>query len=427
MFRFTQRWPLLPGLLMVGLFLYMTGTGFGGTPDSVHYLWAARSFRDTGQLVSPDGSAYRFWGPLYPLLLSVFFGNNWVRVLHGTALVVQLLLWSKIAKWFIPSKWASLLPWLLALSAAVLTPAKFIWSEVVFGAIAAAYFYGLLAWLRKDQINYLLLATAAGFLLPLQRTSGFFLLAGAGAGMLLTGAWRGRRWALAGHWLCCAVGGLAWNYYAEVVAGPPVYQALRGWGALGNSVADYGFVLVRWLVPLSISWRELLPGLWAASLLGMLWLLWPQRHAEKAAIGACTQPSPDSADGLRLLWWTLVVTIVALLVATNATRAAAGTHDAERYIAVLAGPVLLLALASWQRAASSIPFKNPKWRGAGNILLAALLIYSAARVARNAHGQRQRTAVVWPLGAPAQKAGYIEKGKAADAAFPQTLEAKKNH
>ncbi len=389
------------GLLV--LFGYLTGPGLGGTGDSRHYLGTALHLRQTGQLTDVDGLPYRFWGPLYPGLLALCYAPWAVRLLHGAALLGSLVLWSRLGEKLLPPGRAQWLPPLLALSTAVLVPAKFVWAETVFGLLAAGYFVSLLAWLRSGHGGWLGLATALGFLLPLQRTSGFFLLAGAAAGLLATGATRGRWRPLALHGLLGAAGGLAWNYYAEVSSGPPVYQHVYGLAKLGNSVADYGFVLGRWFVPLATGWRAQWPLLWAVGLPGLLALLWPLAGWERGgagrsfAPGAAPVPLFGSGAALRLLWWVLVVDLLAHFVAVNLHRGAAGLHDAERYLAALAGPVLLLGLARWPAAAG--------WRRLGGGLLAAWLAYSAGRIAHNAYRLRARPPVAWPP----EPAGAVRK------------------
>ena len=388
----------MPGLVTLALFLYMTWPGFGGTSDSRHYLWAAHTLREAGRLLAPDGTLYRFWGPLYPTLLAVCCSPAAVRVLHGTALVVHLVLWGRMGYWLLPPGRAAGLPWVVALSAAVLVPAKFIWSETVFGALAAAYCYALLAWSRNGRPGWLGLATAAGLLLPLQRTAGFFLLAGAGVGLLLTGHWRGHGRALLLHWAGCAGGGLAWNYYAEVVAGPALYQTPRAWDALG-SAADYGYVLARWFVPLAASWRPQIPGLWALLLPILLLVLHPKDEPAPNIADGRGVPPPAAAVQLRLLWWVVLLTVGALLLATNAGRAAAGPHSAERYGAVLVGPVGLLALMRWPGATTGPRFWRRAWQWTGRTLLAGWLAYSAVRAGHNAQQLRQREPLAWPTAA----------------------------
>ncbi|MDO7845832.1 hypothetical protein Q5H92_05650 [Hymenobacter sp. M29] len=393
-----RRWHLLlPLLALMGLFLYMTATGFGGTSDSNYYQWAAHTWRESGRLLAPDGRPYRYWGPLYPLLLAAFYGPMGVRVLHGASLLIYLGLWSKIGARLLPAGQRVWLPWLVALSAAVLVPAKYVWSETVFGALGAIYLYALLAWTRQQHTGWLGLATVAGFLLPLQRTAGFFLLAGAWAGLVLTGQWRGRWRVLLLHGLGCVAGGLAWNYYAEVLAGPKLYQATRPWDAWG-SVADYGFVLVRWLVPLGASWRDAVPTLWIGVLPVFLACLFPLKNETPPAASSTPDklPTANASQELRLLWWAVVVNVAALLFATGALRAATGPHNAERYCAALVGPVVLLVLARWPDAPAVGGRKGKLLHWLGGTLLAGWLAYSAVRAGHNAEQLRARPAMVWP-------------------------------
>ena len=400
-----KRWPLLPLLALLGLFLYMTATGFGGTSDSAYYQWAAHTWRESGQLLAPDGRPYRYWGPLYPLLLAGFYGPTGVRLLHGAALLAYLWLWARIGQRLLPASRRGWLPWLVALSAAVLVPAKYVWSETVFGALGALYFYALLHWTRQNQASWLWLATAAGFLLPLQRTAGFFLLAGAWAGLLLTGKWRGQWRPLLLHGLGCVAGGLAWNYYAEVLAGPKLYQATRPWDAWG-SVADYGFVLVRWLLPLGAAWREAAPELWVVALPVLLAGLFPAcitNGTPAPASGPDELPAATALRELRLLWWAVLVNVGALLLATGALRAATGPHNAERYCAALVGPVVVLVLARWPHARNLPAGKATLLRWAGGVLLGGWLAYSAVRAGHNAQQLRARPAVAWPTASAGPK------------------------
>ncbi|MFD2720115.1 hypothetical protein ACFST9_15435 [Hymenobacter monticola] len=398
MVLYFRRWPwLLPLIVLLGLFAYMTATGLGGTSDSIYYQWAAHTWRESGQLLAPDGRPYRYWGPLYPLLLAWLYGPTGVRVLHGAALAIYLVLWALIGNRLLPTARRQWLPWLVALSAAVLVPAKYIWSETVFGALAAIYCYSLLAWTRQKQTGWLWVATMAGFLLPLQRTAGLFLLAGAWAGLLLAGLGREKWRVLLLHGAACVVGGLAWNYYAEVLAGPKLYQSTRPWDAWA-SVADYGFVLVRWLLPLGASWRDAVPALWVVALPGLLAALFPLRKSTSLAVASKTTESADTVvlRELRLLWWAVLVNIVALLLATGALRAATGPHNAERYCAALVGPVVLLVLARWPDKGTIPADKKKLVRWVGGVLLGGWLAYSAVRAGHNAQQLRARPAMAWP-------------------------------
>lgn len=356
--------------VLAALYWHMTGKGLHTTTDSIYYLSAAKSWRETGQLQDPDGSPYRYWGPLYPLLLSLGLSTWATRALHGMALVSNLVLWSWIGKNLLPQRRALVLPWALALSTALMVPAAFVWSETVFAVLLAGYCGALVAWRQSGRNGWLALATGAAFLLPLQRTAGMVLLAGIGVGLVLYHN-RPRRWGLLlMHWVVSAAGGVAWNYYAERVAGT---RPDRGFGTLAKlwgSLADYGFVLLRWFLPLPAAGRALWASLFAVALPVGLALLW-------LGVAKNTREATQNRPALRLLWVAAVVYVLGLLLAVNMTRGATGLYDAERYLAVLSGPVLLLALAAWP----PVERRGLRWvqRGA----LAVWLLYSAVRVGHN--------------------------------------------
>ncbi len=410
-----QKLEILAALLLLGLFAWMTAPGFGGTSDSAHYLATARHLRQGAGLVDVDGLPYRYWGPLFPVLLAVLQSPLALRLLHGAALLGHLLLWSRLGRGLLPAARARWLPLLLALSTAVLVPTKFVWAETVFELLAASYFGALMRWLHTNRGGWLMLATSAGFLLPLQRTSGVFLLGGAAVGLLVTGIVRGRWRGLSAHGLACASGFLAWNYYAEVLAGPPVYQALGDGPKLVATLADYGFVLWRWLLPLATSWRVATPTLWALALPVFLLLLWP-RYAALNVHQPTGQPAtqPAAAATQRLLWWVLLINIIAHVAATNLARGAAGLHDTERYLTAVAAPVILLVLAAWPARLNH--------RSTSSIVLALWLLYSAVRVAHNAHKLRSTPVVEWAFG-PGDQSVSPTPATAAPAANPGTAPA----
>ena len=389
-------------LVQLALFLYTTAPGLAGTSDSRLYLHAAHTLRATGQLLHPDGSPYRYWPPLYPLLLAAVGSLNGARLLQGTALLGSLLLWSWLGRQLLPRRRALLVPLLLALSAPGLLVGKFVWAECVFILLVAAYIAALLQWLRTARAEWAVLATVAGVLLPLQRTLGLFLLAGVGV-VLLLGAWRNLaargRWQLLVHLLLSGLGGILWQAYALlVVAAPSRYHPPRGWGQLLSSLADYGFVLGHWLLPLPVSARAGLPNvLWVAILLGLFTVLWPRQRpgrqveellSARGLAGEPANPTFPAASGhcfstqlVREVLWGAAVALVALVaVLTVFAQSAAGVHDAERYASVLFGPMVLLVLAAW-------PARAPRWMG--QLLLGLWLLGLAGRAMHVARDLRQ--------------------------------------
>jgi hypothetical protein len=374
-------WVLLiaAGLVQMALFAYAAAPGLAGTSDSRFYLHAAQTLRQTGQLLNPDGTAYRFWPPLYPVLLGVCGSPAIVRVMHGACLLGSLLLWGWLGRQLLPLRRALVLPWLLALSTPWLLVSRFVWAESGFLLLFAAYAALLWQWQRTGRWQWWSMVTIVGFLLPLQRTLGLFLLAGVGAG-LLVGAWRWlsarSRWQLVLHLAVSVAGGLVWQWYALLMAGPSRYHPSQGWSQLLSSGADFGFVLGRWLLPLPTAGRGLLPdALWAATLLVLFGLLWPRWSAQTSSeilpAESAGNPGHLARPLLRMLWSTAAVLVALVAGLTVFAQSAAGIHDAERYTSVLFGPVILLALVAW-------PTRAPRWLG--QIVVAAWLLSAALRV-----------------------------------------------
>ncbi|WP_152560117.1 hypothetical protein [Hymenobacter sp. IS2118] len=388
----------LAGLVQLALFALATGPGLAGTADSGYYLHAAGTLRAAGHLLHPDGSAYRYWPPLYPVLVALSGSLGALRLLHGAALVISLLAWSRLGRRLLPGALALVLPWLLAFGTPWLVVSKFVWGETVFLALFAGYAGALFRWLRLGEARWWWLATALGFLLPLQRTAGFFLLAGTALALLLTrraGGWK-RLLPVAGHAWLAVLGGVAWHVYALLLAAPSVYRLNRGWPQFVSSAADYGFVLSRWLLPVRATWRPELSWVWALVLLGLLALLWPRAaRLATADAGLRRTELPEPHRFLRVLWMATLVFLTMLLVSTTFTRSAAGLYDAERYASVLFGPATLLALwklgrwlEAWGRRGRA------SWLVTG--FLALWVAYSAGRSISNALALRKLVPVEWP-------------------------------
>ncbi|GAB3841481.1 hypothetical protein [Hymenobacter jeollabukensis] len=356
---------VLATALLLGLLLYALLPGLARTADSRHYLAAAASFAETGQLLNADGTPYTSWGPLYPLLLAL--GSRhvlaWATGLHVLASLTCLWSWGYLAMQLLPRRavvaWSLLV---LALAAPWLITAKFIWAEAGFQALFGLYAVALYRWLRTRRPGWLIAATVAGVLLPLQRTSGVFLLLGVGAGLVLAyPAELRRHWrALNVHAVIISSAAGSWLWHAQHVAAQPEVYRSRGWQGLRETLGDYGYVLTRWLVPVQqAGWPKhwLFELLLPALLLALAAMVWRSR-----------QPF------LRLLGAVLLTYILCHIGITVLSRAGGNVYDVERYAAAVYGPfVLLLAEAAGRLAVRRC------WV---LLVLACWLAYPAVRAAR---------------------------------------------
>ena len=402
-FRWLRAWlPLLVAVFaLLALYGYATATGLSGTGDSRFYLFAAQSWRESGRLVNPDGTPYRYWPPLFPLLLSVFGTVARLRALHAACLVGALLFWSAVARQLLPARRAAAVPWLLAFSASALALSKFVWAETVFGLLWAGYVWALLRWRRTGSRAAFWLSAALGFLMPLQRANGMFLLLGVGAVLVLEGRQATRLVRLL-HVGLVLTGAMCWYWIVRQLPGPESLYTNLGGHQLLSSLADYGFVLGRWLVPLAAGWRQAVAaGVWAAVLLGLLFALWPRSKPVADApepLPTLSQPAFDhqyAAAFLRLLWAGAVACLLLLLLATVFSRSAAGVHDAERYVSVLYPVVVLLTLHKWPTIAPFRSLSPAAWRRVGQVLLFAWLLYAGLRALHNAQQLHQLSPTAW--------------------------------
>ncbi|WP_156108960.1 hypothetical protein [Hymenobacter sp. APR13] len=307
---------------------------------------------------------------MYPVLLAAVGAVREpaaaVAALHALCLLGSWGGWAWLGRKMLgaDATWKSVVPWVLALSTPWLLAAKFIWAESVFLLIFTAYVVALYSYLTHQQHRWLVLATVAGFLLPLQRTSGLFLLLGTAAGLLAAYGWqevRQRHALLAWHLLISLVGGVGWQLWVarSQQDEPLVLYSQAAWGL--QPLSDFSFVLARWVVPLpvptaAVSWAYLLAGA------VMLCLL---------VLGACN---------IGRFGWVMLAMVATYIswhvVAHVMSRGAAGLHDGERYAGVVFGPVMLLLFG----AVRAVAGRHPRWL---LVLLGLWLTYPAARAVRN--------------------------------------------
>jgi hypothetical protein len=378
-------WVGFCGLLALAIYRYTVAAGLAGTFDSYHYLYAAQSLRHSGHLFVPVAT-YRAWPPLFPVVLNLIGAPGPVIWLNGLAILGALLAWSIVGRQVLPPERTWALPLLLALGSPTLVVNKFIWSEPLFTMLWAGYFLLLLIWLHRGGRVLGIVTTFIGCLVPLQRIAGVFLLAGVGMGL----AWaddrrlvRPNRWSLLFHLLGSSSGIVLWQLHLWASSIPAKLSAAKSGKAtqLLASLADYGFVLGRWLVPLPITSLHTLPVLLWVIVLGLfLWVLRPRLHSAEEKKQALL--STLSVVSSRMLFMALVVNICFLAMASMVERIGSGMHEAERYLTPLYPPVILLILLNWPT--------NKRWAiKLGPGLLVIWTLYQGIRVGHNALQLRQ--------------------------------------
>jgi hypothetical protein len=161
----------------IALEVYGRACGFILTSDSLQYLSAARSFAEQGKFLSPDGSYYTYWQPLFPVILSVTAKPlvllGWLNIFSKIIMGIVLM---SIANSFIKEFIYKIIFLVVSLcSVYTLMLSVFVWSDLLFMMLAYLNLYVALNLKRKNYFYYLLLT---GFLLCIQRNAGLFWVGG---------------------------------------------------------------------------------------------------------------------------------------------------------------------------------------------------------------------------------------------------------
>jgi hypothetical protein len=174
-------------LLAMVLEWYARKCGFLLTSDSLQYLSAARSFQASGTFLSPDGSHYSYWPPLFPVVLS-WVGDplQALAIINVVCKVVIGWLVYRLGQSYLTST-ATRLAFVVVVmwGLHLLLISVFVWSELVFVTLALALLYLSTKPETPARDGALV---ALGFLLCLQRNAGLFWIAGLCAASLLEGA-----------------------------------------------------------------------------------------------------------------------------------------------------------------------------------------------------------------------------------------------
>ncbi|MCS6795046.1 MAG: hypothetical protein NZ516_03730, partial [Raineya sp.] len=125
---------LIIALIAITIWLLLASKGLGLTTDAKAYLYAAQSFREKGEFLTPQGY-YTNWTPLLPFLLSFIPA----KVLFFFTLLLNLfLLYVLIHKIISFRFWQTICYLHASFSIVFMMIHFFVWSEALFLALLLA-------------------------------------------------------------------------------------------------------------------------------------------------------------------------------------------------------------------------------------------------------------------------------------------------
>jgi hypothetical protein len=171
--------------LSIALQWYGHACGLIKTSDSYQYLSAAQSFKTNGNFLSPDGSYYTYWPPLFPVILSVFDSPESALIwIHVVAKVSIGLLIYFIANEFLEKNIFKVLFFVATLCSVQITMISvFVWSELIFLLLLLLTVYCALK-MKASQLHFIGLLVFS-FLMCLQRNAGAFFIPAIGLWIVL--------------------------------------------------------------------------------------------------------------------------------------------------------------------------------------------------------------------------------------------------
>ncbi|HET9052949.1 MAG TPA: hypothetical protein VFM90_02170 [Cyclobacteriaceae bacterium] len=172
-------------LLSLSMQWYGHRCGLLLTPDSANYVSASQSLKADGNFLSPDGSLYTYWPPLFPATLALFDSPEraalWmyaiVTILIG---ILSVLILNRILE---NNLYKVMVLFLTLSSVQFIMISVFLWSEMNFLLLVLGVTFCSLNY-NKSRKHFTGLLIVA-FLMCLQRNAGVFILAGVCGWVLL--------------------------------------------------------------------------------------------------------------------------------------------------------------------------------------------------------------------------------------------------
>ena len=361
-------------LLFIGILLYSNWHGLSSTFDSSNYIHAAQTYANEGIMKEVSGNSLVHYPPLYPFILSIFPANPipFAAFLNIFALTFSFILWAFISHRLLLSNiFFTLFLLLLAFSTPWLLIGHFVWSEPVFILLFSLYIFLIFQYMHKLKSSHLLLAIICGFLLPLQRTAGVFILVGAGIALIfLFSHNRKSLLVIITHLLLSMSGFILWflqkNPVQNRLAADPIFTDPT---LLLNHLLLNLKTLGIWIFPpLNIQIATVV----GATLFIVLIIFSSKKQVESCILLSVT------------IFYFLAFTILPVIFSFGSV------DDPERYFSVIYAPFFLLTLKLIDQ---NLLFKRKIWM----LLLFLWLLYPTARTIKNSIFFHERKYVVQDL------------------------------
>jgi len=261
----------------LGLFLYALPCELIKTNDSLDYLSAAQSFWTDGTFKSPDGTDYAHWPPLYPIVIALI-GQLMIsiKLFHGLLIVaIGLMLWNLSAYYLQKPLYRYL--WLAAVLTSVqfLMVSVFLWSELLFLLLLLI---NLKAYLKRTEWKYwMILFVLTGLLMCLQRSAGFFWMAGMGWLLAMDKPKDLKNWVLSFIYCAISVSGLLYWILSKSEGNDTGFDIWehKFFIDFGDNLLKIFLATGKFFLPLSnfSAW------IWVLILVSILWL---RKHIDKS-------------------------------------------------------------------------------------------------------------------------------------------------
>jgi hypothetical protein len=375
-FDLSKRLTRLLFIFILALSIALQGYGHACglilTSDSYQYLSAALSFKASGNFLSPDGSYYTYWPPLFPVILS-FFDNPehaliWIHVL--ARIFIGLFIYF-LANKFLEKNIIKIFFLVVSLcSVQMMMISVFLWSELIFLLLLLLAVYCALR--MKESSIYFLGLLLFSFLLCLQRNAGAFIIPAVSLWIFLDSdlTWKERITKSAILMMSGLAGLFLWNIYISFFIPSNFYFYKHNF--FMDSVLNFS-TLSTPLIRLFVPGAEIL-----ATFFGVILFLVVVVYVVKA---------DHSNRHLQLLGLLILFYWIGLMVMVKLDG-----YETDRYLSVVIPFVYVMSFCAVERGFKNV---NSRWQWLAVILLCLWTIYPVVRSVKNVLAWNERSCLAY--------------------------------